>query len=84
MTTVLLTASKNLNVGMHSDVWEPVWTKLSMMIDTIELYSLILVHLILTFIQGLDLDQYFANHPFTGIGVTVKGAQFAGTIDFWL
>ena len=32
----------------------------------------------------LDLDQYVANHPFTGIGVTVGGAQFAGTIGSWL
>ena len=27
----------------------------------------------------LDLDQYVANHPFTGLGATVGGAQFAGT-----
>ena len=32
----------------------------------------------------LDLDQYVANHPFTGIGATVGGAQFAGTIGSWL
>ena len=29
----------------------------------------------------LDLDRYVANHPFTGIGTTVGGAQFAGS---WL
>ena len=33
---------------------------------------------------SVDLDQYVANHPFTGIGETVRGAQFAGTIDSWL
>ena len=32
----------------------------------------------------LDLDQCVANHPFTGIGATVGGAQLAGTIDSWL
>ena len=34
--------------------------------------------------QDLDLDRYVANHPFTGIGATVVGAQFAGTIGSWL
>ena len=33
-------------------------------------------------LHGLDLDQYVANHPLTGIGV--GGAQFAGTIGSWL
>ena len=32
----------------------------------------------------LDLDQCVANHPFTGIGATVGGAQFASTIGSWL
>ena len=32
----------------------------------------------------LNLDQYIANHLFTGIGVTVGGVQFAGTIGSWL
>ena len=31
-----------------------------------------------------DLDQYVTNHPFTGIGVMVVGAQFASTIGSWL
>ena len=31
-----------------------------------------------------NLDQYVGNHPFTGIGVTERGAQFAGTIGSWL
>ena len=35
-------------------------------------------------VLDLDLDQYVANHPFTGIGATEAGAQFAGTIGFWL
>ena len=35
-------------------------------------------------VTGLDLDQYIANHPFTGIGAKVEGAQFAGTIGSWL
>ena len=32
----------------------------------------------------LDLDQYVANYPFTGISATVGDAQFAGTIGSWL
>ena len=50
MTDILL-FSKSFNTGMHL-VYEPVWCKLGMMIDTIELYSLILVGVILTFIGG--------------------------------
>ena len=34
--------------------------------------------------SDLDLDQYVANHPFTGIGATVGGAQFPGSIGSWL
>ena len=34
--TVLLAASKNFNTGMHSDVYESVWLKVGIMIDTIE------------------------------------------------
>ena len=43
---------KNFNVGMHSDIYQWIWFKLGMMIDTIVLYILILVYLTLTFIQG--------------------------------
>ena len=32
----------------------------------------------------LDLDQYVANHPFTGIGAMVGDAQSAGTIGYCL
>ena len=32
--------SKNLNIGMHSDVYEPIWFKRGVMIDYIELYIL--------------------------------------------
>ena len=37
-----------------------------------------------TKLGGLDLDQYVANYPFTDIGATVEGAQFAGTFGSWL
>ena len=37
---------------MHSDICEPVWFKLSMMVETAELYILMLTYLALTFIQG--------------------------------
>ena len=44
ITAVLQTAlKKNVSVGMHLDVYVWIWFKLSMMIDTIELYILILV-----------------------------------------
>ena len=39
---VLQTGSKYLNVGMHSDIYEWIWLKLDMMIDTTTLYILIL------------------------------------------
>ena len=47
-----MTASKNLSVGMHLDVYKPVWFKRRMVIDDIELYSLIVNSVILTLIQG--------------------------------
>ena len=43
---------KDLNVGMHLDVYEWIWFKLGMMIDTIVLYILILIKLTLPLIQG--------------------------------
>ena len=36
MTAVLLTASKNFQAAMHSDIYEMSWFKLGMMIDTVE------------------------------------------------
>ena len=40
-TAVLLTALKNFNVGMHSDVYESIWLKLGMEIYTVQLNILI-------------------------------------------
>ena len=37
---------------MHSEIYEPIWSKLLMMIDTFVLYISLLVLAILTFIQG--------------------------------
>ena len=51
-SAVLFTGSKNFNVGMHSDVYELIWFKFSMIIDTIVLYILILVRITLTFTEG--------------------------------
>ena len=60
ITAVFLTASKTFNVGMHSDIYKSIWVRLDVMIDTIELYMLILVVVTLTSIQGrrntVDLD----------------------------
>ena len=36
ITAVLLTASKTINTGMHLNVYELIWFKVGMMIDTIE------------------------------------------------
>ena len=38
-----ITASKNFNIGMYSDMNESIWFKLDMMIDALVLYILILV-----------------------------------------
>ena len=43
ITAVLLTVSKKFSIGIHSDFYESVWFKLGMIVDTIELYILILV-----------------------------------------
>ena len=43
---------KNMNIGMHLDVYEPLWFKLGMMMGVTELYILILVYLTFTFVQG--------------------------------
>ena len=51
-TAVLFTGSKNFNVGMHSDVYELIWFRFSMITDTIVLYILILVRITLTFTEG--------------------------------
>ena len=39
----VLIASKNFNIGKHRYVKESIWVSLGMMIDTIQLYILILV-----------------------------------------
>ena len=51
MTALLLTASKNFNVGMHSDVYEMICFKVGMVVDTIKHYILKLVCVTLNFIQ---------------------------------
>ena len=38
-----MTASKYFNIGMHSDVYQLIWFKPGMMIDTTELNIFILV-----------------------------------------
>ena len=43
VSAVLQTASKNYNVGMHSDIYESAGFKLGVMIDVFLLYILILV-----------------------------------------
>ena len=40
---VLLTAFKNFHVGMHSNIYELIWFKVGMMMDTVALHILILV-----------------------------------------
>ena len=51
-TSVLLTAlKKKVNVGMQSDVYESIWFKCNMMIDTIDLYT------VYTSLIDLNLDS---------------------------
>ena len=38
ITAVLLTASTNFHVGLHSDVYRLIQVKVGLMIDVIELY----------------------------------------------
>ena len=42
-TAVLLITSKNFNIGMHADMYEPVWFKFGPVMDTAELYNLTLL-----------------------------------------
>ena len=38
ITAVVLTVSKNFNIDMYLDIYESIWFKLAMMIDTVKLY----------------------------------------------
>ena len=53
---VLLTALKkkqnNFNIGMHSNIYKPIWFKLGVVMDTAVLCIFILVYVILTLIHG--------------------------------
>ena len=44
--------SRNFTADMHSDIYDPVWFKLGIMIDTLELYIFILIYVALILIQG--------------------------------
>ena len=52
IAAVLQIALKNFTVGMHLNVYEWIWFRLGLMIDTIVLYVWILVWLTLTLIEG--------------------------------
>ena len=43
VTAALLTASNHFTVGMYSDVYESICFKLSTMIDTVDIYILVLI-----------------------------------------
>ena len=43
MKGTLLTAPKTFHIGMYLDICRPIWIRLSMMMDTIELDTLLLV-----------------------------------------
>ena len=57
MTAVLLTASKNFNVGMHLDVNWSIYFQLGIALDIIVLYILVLVILTLTLIQDHSVNK---------------------------
>ena len=44
--------TKDLNIGLHLDIYEPIWFKLDMMTDATKLYILIIVYVTWTVIQG--------------------------------
>ena len=48
ISAVILTISNSFDVGIHSDIYEPIGFQLGVMIDTTELYVLILVCVTLT------------------------------------
>ena len=52
MTAVVPTALNSFSVGMHLDVYDTIWFKLGLIIDTVEHHILMLIWLTLTFIQG--------------------------------
>ena len=52
MIAVLLTTSKNISVGIYLDIYNFIWFRLVMMIDTTDLYILILVSVTLSLILG--------------------------------
>ena len=49
---IIITASKNFNVGICLDIYESVWFKGGVIIDTFELYILTVGYVTLTMIQG--------------------------------
>ena len=73
ITAVLLAASKELDVYIHLNIYEPVWYKLNVMTVTTELCSLLLVDVILTLIQGYrdgrkpKLQCQFSHTLFNGL-----------------
>ena len=54
---VFLFFSISFDVGLHSDVYIPISFKLSMLIETAELYNLIPVWMTLIFIQVCEKSQ---------------------------
>ena len=52
ITAVVTDCVRKLQFFMHLDVYEPVWFKCGMIIDTMECYIFVCVKVILTFIQG--------------------------------
>ena len=52
MTAVLLIASEDFNIGMQSNMYEPIWYKFDLMIKMVELQVMILNQLPLTLIRS--------------------------------
>ena len=56
-TAVLRTTPKNVNVNVHLDIYEPIWFKLGMVIDSAILYILILVPVKLTLLKVTGMQE---------------------------
>ena len=69
ISVVLLTASKNFNTSLHSDVYESVWFKVDLVLDTI-------VVKFDTSIIDLDFDSWSQQTKKSSISVSVISQRF--------
>ena len=86
-TAILLWLYQNtFNVGMHSDIYTPIWLKLDAVVDTTELSILILVFVTLTLIQGHRdaRKQKLLYQFFPTIMNAIKACSYLINVTFFL